>query len=417
MRLYEKITSTEVLASAWQKLNRRNRDSSGFDDPTTIHEFALNLPSRIKNLSQQLSSGVFHFSPARGVTIPKPNGKRRPLRVFNVGDRVVQRAILDTIELYFKDVINNKVSFAYVQNRSLKQAVNSIRDRCIKLENGKIPWVIVADINNFFEEIDRDRLKERIFSRLPDPSLNQLITESIEVDIGNRSTLKKSEMPYFPIKRTGISQGSILAPFYSNAYLSEFDKFLERTGIFAVRWADDLCMITNTQQEADTTLGSVIDFLKSRFELVIHPKGREKGAVIYPSANGFEFLGLKFSKRSSGYNICPSDDKIKDAKYQISYILDPHERWPLVDRVVSLSYKMDGWVSSYKFCDVKKFTREVDACYRENLKKLLSNLLLISNDTDVRRRQLEFLSLPRTMKSRKRKIILIKSKDHSEIRV
>jgi RNA-directed DNA polymerase len=122
--LFKKLYTTSHLQTAWNALNKTNRDSHGLSQET-IASFEQNLSTNIQGIANKIKQKKFKFRPTRGVLIPKKEkGKNRPLQIPEVEDRVVIKGIaLILEELFLEDLTPFKtVSFAYQKASGVKSA-------------------------------------------------------------------------------------------------------------------------------------------------------------------------------------------------------------------------------------------------------------------------------------------------------
>jgi hypothetical protein len=95
-QLLEAIADPTNLVTAWAKV-RANAGAAGVDDQS-IAAFAADEDHQLVSLRRRLLSAERYVSPpVRRVEIPKPDGRRRPLGIPTVADRVVQQATVQVI--------------------------------------------------------------------------------------------------------------------------------------------------------------------------------------------------------------------------------------------------------------------------------------------------------------------------------
>jgi hypothetical protein len=95
-QLLEAIADPTNLVTAWAKI-RANAGAAGVDDQS-IAAFAADEDHQLVSLRRRLLSAERYVSPpVRRVEIPKPDGRRRPLGIPTVADRVVQQATVQVI--------------------------------------------------------------------------------------------------------------------------------------------------------------------------------------------------------------------------------------------------------------------------------------------------------------------------------
>ena len=66
-------------------------------DGETWHAYGDGLEEHLFDLHGRVHSGAYRALPSRRVEIPKPDGGTRPLGIAALEDKIVQRAVVDTI--------------------------------------------------------------------------------------------------------------------------------------------------------------------------------------------------------------------------------------------------------------------------------------------------------------------------------
>ena len=169
--LYDKVYREDVLYEAWKRV-KANQGSSGMDG-ITIEDIETKGVSRyLKVIQQELMDGKYKPSPVKRVMIPKPDGTQRPLGIPTVKDRIVQMAtkiaIEPVCEADFKDC-----SYGFRPKRSAKQALEEVRKAC----NNKGYYVVDADIEKFFDNVNQVKLMTLVEQRISDRRILKLIRQ------------------------------------------------------------------------------------------------------------------------------------------------------------------------------------------------------------------------------------------------
>lgn len=339
MDLFEKLIRKPNLYSAWKSL-KKNPDSQGIDG-VKIKAFQDDLHGNVLKIRSELKAGKYTFKLLKGQLIPKDDGKSRSLKIQAVRDRLVQRAIRNVTDRYFKKY-NFPCSYGYIERRSREDAIA----RIISLRNRKFKYVLEADIESFFETVNQTILKEKIFKVLPDSSIDHLIEAGLDTEIGNKEYFSEDKIvQYFSDGTVGISQGGILSPLYANLYLCEFDKFMLDNKFQLVRYADDFVVLCKSRSEAQDAHDKAKEFLDEKLKLKLHPLGDKKTKIVHFS-QGFNFLGFTFNRSS----ICPNVKVRKKFRERIVQITNPRDCVNLVNGASELKNTVKGWGNVYSFC-------------------------------------------------------------------
>jgi len=360
MNRIETISQIPHLKKAWEAL-KRNKRSYGIDE-ITIADFGSNLDANLIDISKKLKTGTYKFSPVRGVALPKPgSSKKRPIRVATISDRVVQKAIEQSIadELMKAFDVKNKASFAYIKDRGLLKAVGHIN----ALVKDGYEVCLKGDIENYFGEVNTHKLlNEMIFPALgKDTSLNNLIEESLVQEVGNIQNLRKmlgskQAEQIFPKVPMGIPQGGILSPLFSNIYLKDLDLTLLDKGFEVVRYADDFIVLTKTLDEALEAYEIALA-VTAKLDLKLHPlsernviktrKAKTKTKTYLTLSSDFEFLGIAFFKGG----LYPSVDTFKKMKVRLRELTRKSalDASSLGQKLSSVEQLTNSWARTYWF--------------------------------------------------------------------
>lgn len=276
--LYKQVYADDTLTEAWRKV-RLGTDLAGVDGET-VAQFQARLFANLKALQQDLRRRRYTPQAVKRLTIPKPDGTKRPLGILTVRDRIVQRAVLLVVEPLFDDGFE-ECSHGFRKGRSIHTALTQVT-RLINLGYG---WIVDFDIAACFDMINTKLLYTFITQRLKNDELRRLLWAWIEMEAASveRSGRRRKR------ERRGILQGGILSPLFANIYLDRFDKATLKRGLKLVRYADDGVICCRTQQDAAAAL-KVVDKLLGKLELATNPR---KTAIQHVE-KGFDYLGGRF---------------------------------------------------------------------------------------------------------------------------
>jgi group II intron reverse transcriptase/maturase len=274
--MLDTLISRRTLYAAFDRV-RENAGCRG-SDGVTVGQFAENLEIELDRLQDRLIRRRYHPLPLLQFKIPKGETKIRSLSVPAVRDRVLQSAVyLITKEIFEAEF--EECSYAFREGRSVKDAVHRID----QLRRQGFRWIVDADIEGFFDNIDHDRLLARLRKLPIDPYVLSLFERWIRVEVYDGSRI-------FPLTR-GIPQGSVVSPMLANLFLDELDENLALFGQTLVRYADDFLVLCKEPDEAAQAL-ELTDYLLED----LHLKLNEEKTRLTSFDQGFKFLGAIFLK-------------------------------------------------------------------------------------------------------------------------
>ena len=112
--------------------------------------FNGDIEGNLETLREMLKAKVFEPMPVRRVYIPKANGKKRPLGIPTIRDRIVQEALRMILEPTWEADFSNR-SYGFRPNRSTYDAISYLSNRLTGNGGGKFQWVLEGDITSYFD--------------------------------------------------------------------------------------------------------------------------------------------------------------------------------------------------------------------------------------------------------------------------
>lgn len=163
-----RLIDENLLLECWRDI--RKKAAYGVDGISAQH-YGENLIENIRNLVERLKRKTYRARLVRRHWIPKLDGRLRPLGIPVVEDKLLQLAVTRILEaIYEQDFL--RCSYGYRPNKGALDAVDKLT---VKLQFGKYNFVVEADIQGFFDNLDQDILVEMLSRRIGDLQLLRLI--------------------------------------------------------------------------------------------------------------------------------------------------------------------------------------------------------------------------------------------------
>ena len=278
-----------LLRKSFRQL--RKNESTGVDK-ITAKEYAENLDENLYNLYQRLRRGQYVASPVKRVWVDKEDGKKRPIGVTALEDKIVQKAVTTILGVVYEPLFHD-FSHGFRPEHSQHGALKELREKCIKLN---INWILSADITGLFDNIDRPLLQGAIRLRVNDGRIIRLIGKWL-----NAGVVEGDETIY-PEK--GTPQGGVISPVLSNIFLHYVldDWYIKEVQprmkgkCFLIRFADDFIMGFQLESDAKRAM-EVLPQRFDRFKLELHPEKTKLmpfGRPCGKPEGTFDFLGFTF---------------------------------------------------------------------------------------------------------------------------
>jgi RNA-directed DNA polymerase len=141
--LMDRIWRSDVLREAWERV-KRNRGSAGVDAQSIADVERLGIEGFLMELQAELRAGKYRPRAVLRRYIPKADGRKRPLGIPTVRDRVVQAAARIVLEPIFEADFCPS-SWGFRPKRSATGALEALRVEATHGGN----HVLDADIRDY----------------------------------------------------------------------------------------------------------------------------------------------------------------------------------------------------------------------------------------------------------------------------
>ena len=277
--------------------SNQGRETAGVDG-RTMSNFNGDLEGNLERLRKALAAKTFEPMPVRRVYIPKPDGKKRPLGIPTMDDRIVQEALRMALEPIWEADFSIH-SYGFRPNRSTYDAMTYMWTRLIGSSGQAYQWVIEGDIASYFDTIPHRRFIKAVKKRVADRDIRDLLWKFLRAGVMYQGQGSET--------LTGTPQGGIVSPLLANIYLHALDKYMEsnylnltpsqrqvrrrqgKGNALYVRYADDFVVLCNgTKAEAQAMKEELGGFLRTMGLTLSEAKTK-----VTHITEGCDFLGYR----------------------------------------------------------------------------------------------------------------------------
>lgn len=342
--------TVEFLREAFERV--RPKAAPGVDG-VTWEAYATNLTTNLEDLYRRLRAGSYCAPPVRRVWIDKEDGRKRPLGIPTLEDKIVQRAAAMLLEAVYEPIFQD-CSYGFRPGRSAHQALTYLRTQCLKRG---VTRIVDADVSGYFDHIDHGNMRTFLKRKVNDGSLLRLIGKWLNAGVLDEGCLQRPE--------AGTPQGGVISPILANVYLHHvLDEWITQDvqarlsgECIIVRYADDFVIGCSDANDA-RRIYAVLPMRFARFGLTIHPTksrlvpfSRPRGETRRGTGT-FDFLGFTHywgKTRQGGWTIKRKTrrPRMQRAFKAIWAWCRDHRHWSVPEQHRMLSAKLQGHYAYY----------------------------------------------------------------------
>ncbi|RLB64386.1 MAG: group II intron reverse transcriptase/maturase [Deltaproteobacteria bacterium] len=327
----------DLLIQGFKALNKKS--AVGVDDETW-QMYSTDYVNRISDLHARIHRGAYRAKPSKRIYIEKDDGRKRPIGIAALEDKIVQQATTWLLEAIYEERFLS-FSYGFRPGRSQHNALDAIY---VAIEQRKVNWVFDADIEGFFDNLNHEWMIKFLEHCIGDPRLIRLIRKWLKAGVSEDGQWLKTEV--------GTPQGATISPILANIYLhyvldlwvEQWRKRNARGEVYIVRYADDFVMGFQYESDAKAFNKDLVERLE-KFGLRLHPKktrlikfGRFAEKDLKQDGKGspetFEFLGFthycgRTRKGKFAIKRKTSKKKMRNSIQRIKTILRKKMHYPL----------------------------------------------------------------------------------------
>jgi len=251
----------------WGSFFALKRKAAPGVDGVTWRDYREGLEERLVDLHERVHRGSYRARPSRRTYIQKSDGRKRPLGIAALEDKIVQHAVGEVLSaIYEEDFMD--FSYGFRPGRGQHNALDAL---WVNLVHKRVSWVLDADIRGFFDALDHGWLLRFLEHRIGDRRILRLLRKWLRAGVMEDGRRSRTER--------GTPQGAVISPLLGNVYLHYvLDLWVDawqrkgaaRGEMIIVRYADDFVVGFQHRGDAERFLGALKGRL-GKFGLELHP--------------------------------------------------------------------------------------------------------------------------------------------------
>jgi len=189
--------SIDLLRESYYSLKKKAAPGV---DGVTWEEYGRDLEVQLSDLHGRIHRRAYRARPSRRTWISKSDGRKRPLGIAALEDKVVQSAVGTVLsQIWEEDFLG--FSYGFRPGRGQQDALDALS---VGIVRKKVNWILDLDIRSFFDKLQHDWLVRFVEHRIGDKRVVRLIQKWLKAGVVEDGRWFQTE--------EGSPQGSVTTP-------------------------------------------------------------------------------------------------------------------------------------------------------------------------------------------------------------
>ena len=189
--------SIDLLRESYYSLKKKAAPGV---DGVTWEEYGRDLEVQLSDLHGRIHRRAYRARPSRRTWISKSDGRKRPLGIAALEDKVVQSAVGTVLsQIWEEDSLG--FSYGFRPGRGQQDALDALS---VGIVRKKVNWILDLDIRSFFDKLQHNWLVRFVEHRVGDKRVVRLIQKWLKAGVVEDGRWFQTE--------EGSPQGSVVTP-------------------------------------------------------------------------------------------------------------------------------------------------------------------------------------------------------------
>ncbi|MBO5609293.1 MAG: hypothetical protein J5929_02805 [Eubacterium sp.] len=335
--LFEEMITQEKKDAFMEKRKIKTKYEKEFVEFTENYIYSEEFDNDIKRL---INKDYYFDLPTCFLIRKSLSNRRRKVFKFNDKEKIVLQFLNYLLIRKYNNIFSDNLYSARIENRT-----RNLFTKIKNLDPERKLYAVKSDIHRYSESIDLDILEKQLWKYCSDEP------EFIEFIMWLMRRGKYYYKDEVVEAYTSVMGGNPTSAFFYNLNLLEVDKVMTERSILYCRYADDICIMNETKEEAEENMKLLVKMVRD-----LHLEFNDDKSAIVGPGEELDLLGIKFA---NGY-VDIADNTFSKVTNKFKHRANSLNRgvrkgrYPRERAAEMMARIMDGYLYGYRYVDTEE---------------------------------------------------------------